>query len=108
MISLQILWATILVNNLLTSAAVAKVYALYLSVLYFVVFLKFYLVLDLSSFFFSSATKWKNCAVVPRGHWALNTMTTNCDPVRVKVFTCLSRVILMMIDVVMHGQVRVT
>ena len=52
MISLQILWATILVNNLLTSAAVAKVYALYLSVLYFVVFLKFYLVLDLSSFFF--------------------------------------------------------
>ena len=46
MISLQILWATILVNNLLTSAAVARVYALYLSVLYFVVFLKFYLVLD--------------------------------------------------------------
>ena len=33
-------------------------------------------------FFFSSATKWKNCAIVPRGHWALNTMTTNCDPMR--------------------------
>ena len=30
--------------------------------------------------FFSSATKWKNCTIVPRGHWALNTMTTNCDP----------------------------
>ena len=29
--------------------------------------------------FFSSATKWKNCAIVPSGHWALNTMTTNCD-----------------------------
>ena len=39
-------------------------------------------------FFFSSATKWKNCAIVPRGHWALNTMTTNCDPMRVKMFTC--------------------
>ena len=33
-------------------------------------------------FFFSSATKWKNCAIVPSGHWALNTMTTNCDPMR--------------------------
>ena len=22
------------------------------------------------------------------GHWVLNTMTTNCDPMRVKVFTC--------------------
>ena len=33
-------------------------------------------------FFFSSATKWKNCAIVPRGHWALDTMTTNCDPMR--------------------------
>ena len=33
-------------------------------------------------FFFSSATKWKNCAIVPRGHWALTTMTTNCDPMR--------------------------
>ena len=33
-------------------------------------------------FFFSSATKWKNCAIVPRGHWALNTMTTNCDPMK--------------------------
>ena len=33
-------------------------------------------------FFFFSATKWKNCAIVPRGHWALNTMTTNCDPMR--------------------------
>ena len=32
--------------------------------------------------FFSSATKWKNCAIVPRGHWALNTMTTTCDPMR--------------------------
>ena len=53
-------------------------------------------------------SKWKNCAIVPSGHWALNTMTTNCDPMRVKVFTCWSRVILMMIDVVMHGQVRVT
>mgnify|MGYP007020705256 CR=1 FL=1 len=61
-----------------------------------------------SFFFFSSATKWKNCAIVPRVHWALNTMTTNCDPMRVKMFTCWSRVILMMIDVVMHGQVRVT
>ena len=44
-------------------------------------------------FFFSSATKWKNCAIVPSGHWALNTMTTNCDPMRVKVFTCWSRVL---------------
>ena len=34
------------------------------------------------SSFFSSATKWKNCAIVPSGHWALNTMTTNCDPMR--------------------------
>ena len=34
------------------------------------------------SLFFSSATKWKNCAIVPSGHWALNTMTTNCDPMR--------------------------
>ena len=33
-------------------------------------------------FFFFSATKWKNCAILPRGHWALNTMTTNCDPIR--------------------------
>ena len=33
-------------------------------------------------FLFSSATKWKNCAIVPSGHWALNTMTTNCDPIR--------------------------
>ena len=33
-------------------------------------------------FLFSSATKWKNCAIVPSGHWALNTMTTNCDPMR--------------------------
>ena len=24
----------------------------------------------------------KNCAIVPSGHWALNTMTTNCDPIR--------------------------
>ena len=39
-------------------------------------------------FFFSSATKRKNCAIVPSGHWALNTMRTNCDPMRVKVFTC--------------------
>ena len=31
--------------------------------------------------FISSATKWKYCAIVPRGHWALNTMTTNCDPI---------------------------
>ena len=58
--------------------------------------------------FFSSATKWKNCAIVPSGHWALNTMTTNCDIMRVQVFTCWSRVILMMIDVVIHGQGRVT
>ena len=35
-----------------------------------------------SVFFFSSATKWKNGAIVPGGHWALNTMTTNCDPMR--------------------------
>ena len=35
-----------------------------------------------SFFFFSSATKRKNCAIVPRGHWVLNTMTTNCDPMR--------------------------
>ena len=34
------------------------------------------------SSFFSSATKWKDCAIVPCGHWALNTMTTNCDPMR--------------------------
>ena len=33
-------------------------------------------------YFFSSAAKWKNCAIVPSGHWALNTMTTNCDPMR--------------------------
>ena len=33
-------------------------------------------------FFFSSATKWKNCAIVPIGHWALNAMKTNCDPMR--------------------------
>ena len=39
-------------------------------------------------FFFFPATKWKNYAIVPSGHWALNTMTTNCDPMRVKVFTC--------------------
>ena len=32
--------------------------------------------------FFSSVTKWKNCAIVPSGHWALNTMTTNCDSMR--------------------------
>ena len=32
--------------------------------------------------FFSSATKWKNCAIVPIGHWALKTMTANCDPMR--------------------------
>ena len=38
-------------------------------------------------FFFSSSTKWTNCAIVLSGHWALNTMTTNCDPMRVKVFT---------------------
>ena len=56
-------------------------------------------------FYFSSATKWKNCAIVPSGHWALNTMTTNCDPRRVKVFTCIT---LMMIDFVTHGQGRVT
>ena len=56
-------------------------------------------------FYFSSATKWKNCAIVPSGHWALNTMTTNRDPRRVKVFTCIT---LMMIDVVTHGQGRVT
>ena len=31
-------------------------------------------------FFFSSATNWKNCAIVPSGQWALNTMTTNYDP----------------------------
>ena len=56
-------------------------------------------------FYFSSATKRKNCAIVPSGHWALNTMTTNRDPRRVKVFTCIT---LMMIDVVTHGQGRVT
>ena len=33
-------------------------------------------------FFFSSATKWKNCAIVLSGHWVLNTITTNCDPMR--------------------------
>ena len=40
----------------------------------------------LSSFFFLTGipvdTKWKNCAIVPSGHWALNTMITNCDPMR--------------------------
>ena len=81
-----------------------------------------------SFFFFSSATKWKNCAIVPRGHWALNTMTTNCDPMRCShtdhacypstpwqltviqwgVHMLITRVILMMIDVVMHRQGRVT
>ena len=35
-------------------------------------------------------------------------MTTNCDIMRVQVLTCWSRVILMMIDVVIHGQGRVT
>ena len=35
-----------------------------------------------SFFFFSSATKWKNCAIVPSGHWAPNTTTTNCDPLK--------------------------
>ena len=44
-------------------------------------------------FFLSFATKWKNCAIVPSGHWALNTMTTNCDPMKLKVFTCWSRVL---------------
>ena len=48
-------------------------------------------------FFFSSTS----------GHWALNTMTTNCDPMRVKVFTYWSRVILMMTDVI-HGEGWVT
>ena len=33
-------------------------------------------------FFFSSAAKWKNCAIVPSGHWAPNTTTTNCDPMK--------------------------
>ena len=33
-------------------------------------------------FFFSSALKWKNCAIVPSGHWALHTVITNCDPMR--------------------------
>ena len=47
-----------------------------------------YVNLIFAAFFFSSATKWKNCTIVPSGHWALNTMTTNCDPMRVKVFTC--------------------
>ena len=36
-------------------------------------------------FFFSSTTKWTNCAIVPSGHWDLNTMTSNCDLMRVKV-----------------------
>ena len=77
-------------------------------------------------FFFSSATKWKNCAIVPRVHWALNTMTTNCDPMRRShadhacypstpwqltviqwgVHMLITRVILMMIDVVMHRQIQ--
>ena len=30
----------------------------------------------------SPVIKWKNCAIVPSGHWVLNTMTTNCDPMR--------------------------
>ena len=34
------------------------------------------------SLFFSSATQWKNCAIVPSGHSALNTMTTKCDLMR--------------------------
>ena len=56
-----------------------------------------------------SATKWKNCAIVPSGHLTLNTMTTNCDPMRVKVFHMLiTCVILMMIDVGMQGQGLVT
>ena len=32
----------------------------------------------------------KNCAIEPSGQRALNTMTTNCDPMRVKVFPCRS------------------
>ena len=52
-------------------------------------------------FFFSSATKWKNCAIVPSGHWALNTMTTKCNPLRCS--HAGTRVTLMMNDVVMHG-----
>ena len=44
-------------------------------------------------FFFSSTTKWTNCAIVPSGHWDLNTMTSNCDLMRVKVFTCWSRLL---------------
>ena len=32
--------------------------------------------------FFSSTTKWKNGAIVPSGNWALNTMTSNRDPMR--------------------------
>ena len=79
-------------------------------------------------FLFSSAKKWKDCAIVPRGHWALNTMTTNCDPMRCShtdhacypstpwqltviqwgVHMLITHAILMMIDVVMHGQGRVT
>ena len=44
-------------------------------------------------FLFSSTTRWKNCTTVPTGHRALNAMTTNCDPMRVKVFTCWARVL---------------
>ena len=29
--------------------------------------------------FFPPPQNGKNCAIVPSGHWALNTMTTNCD-----------------------------
>ena len=41
-----------------------------------------FLVTQSSCLFLSSATKWKNGAIVPSGHWALNTMTSNCDPMR--------------------------
>ena len=44
--------------------------------------------------------------MVPSAHWALNTMTTNCDPMWCSHAD--TRVILMMIDVVMHGQGWVT
>ena len=33
------------------------------------------------AFFFPPATKWRNGAIVPSGHWALNTVTSNCDPI---------------------------
>ena len=48
---------------------------------------------SLCSNFFLLHKMEKNCAIEPSGQRALNTMTTNCDPMRVKVFPCRSRLL---------------